>query len=182
MFQQLRSPREPKGKGKGKGKGKTKSVKGVYQDHLKPSPSGQKGGENLRRASLREDAPVVGQLTGRSNPQRESPTAGTSISSTLAKAIATDHMHAQSRSTGGPAMGITPQTSAPIEENLEPSRDLVLTAHRDRRAGRGVLRMKSQTRLRQTGSQELHQPLFLQRSVSFPNQNHIILLRGRRQW
>ena len=44
MFQQLRSPREPKGKGKGKGKGKTKSVKGVYQDHLKPSPSGQKGG------------------------------------------------------------------------------------------------------------------------------------------
>ena len=175
MFQQLRSPRHPKGKGKGKGKGKTKSVKGVYQDHLKPS------GENLRRASLREDAPVVGQLTGRSNPQRESPTAGTSISSILAKAIATDHMHAQSRSTGGPAMGITPQTSAPTEENLEPSRDLVLTAHRDRRAGRGVLRMKSQTRLRQTGSQELHRPLFLQRSISFPNQNHIILLRGRRQ-
>ena len=86
MFQQLRSPRECKGKGKGKGKGKTKSVKGVYQDHLKPSPSGQKGG-----------------------------------------------------GTGA---------------NLEPSRDLELTAHRDRRAGRRILRMKSQTRLRQTGSQD----------------------------
>ena len=178
MFQQLRSPREPKGKGKGKGKGKTKSVKGVYQDHLKPSPSGQKG---RGKFGPREDAPVVGQLTGRSNPQPNSPTAGASISSILAKAIATDHMRAQSRSTGGPAMGITPQTSAPTEENLEPSRDLVLTAHRDRRAGRGVLRMKSQTRPRQTGSQELHRPLFLQRSISFSKKNHIILLRGRRQ-
>ena len=44
MFQQLRVPRDPKGKGKGKGKGKTKSGKGVYQDHLKSSPSGYKGG------------------------------------------------------------------------------------------------------------------------------------------
>ena len=87
-------------------------------------------------------------------PLRESPTAGTSISSILAKAIATDRMHAQSRSMGGPAMGITPQTSAPTGANLEPSRDLELTAHRDRRAGRRVLRMKSQTRLRQTGSQD----------------------------
>ena len=179
MFQQLRSPREPKGKGKGKGKGKTKSVKGVHQDHLKPSPSGQKGGGKFEKGQSKGGRP--GQLTGRSNPRRESPTAGTSISSILAKAIATDHMHAQSRSTGGPAMGITPQTSAPTEENLEPSRDLALTAHRDRRAGRGVLRMKSQTRLRQTGSQGLHRPLFLQRSLSFPKKNHIILLRGRRQ-
>ena len=44
MFQQLRVPRDPKRKGKGKGKGKTKSGKGVYQDHLKSSPSGYKGG------------------------------------------------------------------------------------------------------------------------------------------
>ena len=176
-------PESPRGKEKEKGRARPSQSKGSIRTTSSPHPVARRAGENLRRASLsREDAPVVGQLTGRSNPQRESPTAGTSISSTLAKAIATDHMHAQSRSTGGPAMGITPQTSAPIEENLEPSRDLVLTAHRDRRAGRGVLRMKSQTRLRQTGSQELHQPLFLQRSISFTNQNHIILLRGRRQW
>ena len=44
MFQQLRTPRDPKGKGKGKGKGKTKTGKGVYQDHLKSSLSGYKGG------------------------------------------------------------------------------------------------------------------------------------------
>ena len=160
-------PESPRGKEKEKGRARPSQSKGSIRTTSSPHPVARRAGENLRRASLREDAPVVGQLTGRSNPQRESPTAGTSISSTLAKAIATDHMHAQSRSTGGPAMGITPQTSAPIEENLEPSRDLVLTAHRDRRAERGVLRMKSQTRLRQTGSQELRQPLFLQsQSVS----------------
>ena len=183
MFQQLRSPREPKGKGKGKGKGKTKSVKGVHQDHLKPSPNGQKGGGKFEKGQSKGGRPSgwPTNWAGRSNPQRESPTAGTSISSILAKAIATDPMHAQSRSTGGPAMGITPQTSAPTEENLEPSRDLELTAHRDWRAGRRVLRMKSQTRLRQTGSQELHRPLFLQRSVSFSKKDHILLLRGRRQ-
>ena len=163
-------PESPRGKEKEKGRARPSQSKGSIRTTSSPHPLARRAGENLRRASLREDAPVVGQLTGRSNPQRESPTAGTSISSTLAKAIATDHMPAQSRSTGGPAMGITPQTSAPIEENLEPSRDLVLTAHRDRRAGRVVLRMKSQTRPRQTGSQELHQPLFLQRSISFPNQ------------
>ena len=47
MFQQLRVPKDPKGKGKGKGKGKTKTGKGVYQDHLKSSPTiykGYKGG------------------------------------------------------------------------------------------------------------------------------------------
>ena len=57
MFQQLRSPREPKGKGKGKGKGKTKSVKGVYQDHLKPSPSGQKGGGKSEKGQSKGGRP-----------------------------------------------------------------------------------------------------------------------------
>ena len=144
----------PRGKEKEKGRARPRQSKGSTRTTSNPHPVVRRAEENLRRASPREDAPVVGQLTGRSNPQRESPTAGTSISSILAKAIATDHMHAQSRSMGGPAMGITPQTSAPTEANLEPSRDLELTAHRDRRAGRRVLRMKSQTRLRQTGSQD----------------------------
>ena len=77
---------------------------------------------------------MVGQTTGRSNPQLESLTAGTFISSILVKATATDHTHAQSRSMVGPAMGTTPQTNAPTGANLEPSRDLELTAHRDLRA------------------------------------------------
>ena len=50
-------PREPKGKGKGKGKGKTKSVKGVYQDHLKPSPSGQKGGGKFEKGQSKGGRP-----------------------------------------------------------------------------------------------------------------------------
>ena len=57
MFQQPRSPREPKGKGKGKGKGKTKSVKGVHQDHLKPSPSGQKGGGKFGKGQSKGGRP-----------------------------------------------------------------------------------------------------------------------------
>ena len=56
MFQQLRSLREPKGKG-GKGKGKTKSVKGVHQDHLKPSPSGQKGGGKFEKGQSKGGRP-----------------------------------------------------------------------------------------------------------------------------
>ena len=39
LFQQLRTPRDPKGKGKGKDKGKKGGkTKGVYQDHLKTNP------------------------------------------------------------------------------------------------------------------------------------------------
>ena len=39
LFQQLRTPRDPKGKGKGKDKGKKGGkTKGVYQDHLKNNP------------------------------------------------------------------------------------------------------------------------------------------------
>ena len=53
-------------------------------------------------------------------------------------------------------MGITPLISAPTKANLELSRDLELTAHRDRRAVRRILRMKSQSRLRQTGSAGTH--------------------------
>ncbi len=57
MFQQLRFPKEPKGKGKGKGKGKTKSAKGVYQDHLKSSPSGQKGGGKFEKGQAKGGRP-----------------------------------------------------------------------------------------------------------------------------
>ena len=119
MFQQ---PESRRGKEKEKGRARPSQSKGSIRTTSNPHPVARRAEENLRRASPREDAPVVGQLTGRSNPQRESPTAGTSISSILAKAIATDRMRAQSRSMGGPAMGITPQTSAPTGANLEPSR------------------------------------------------------------
>ena len=137
MFQQLRTPRDPKGKGKGKGRGKTKTGKGVYPDHLKlgaPIPNGSS------------------VLPGKHS----------------CPGIATDPMLALSGSTGGPAMGITPQTSAPTKANLEPSRDLELTAHTDRRAGRRILRMKSHPRLRQTGSKDRRRLLCLQKSDSFP--------------
>ena len=46
LFQQLRTPRDPKGKGKGKDKGKKGGkTKGVYQDHLKTNP-GKGNGKN----------------------------------------------------------------------------------------------------------------------------------------
>ena len=148
MFQQLRSPREPKGKGKGKGKGKTKSVKGVYQDHLKPSPSGQKGGGKSEKGQSKGGRPS-GWPT---NWALQSPTGVPYCRDFHLKHSCQGNCNRSHacpvKVNGWTCNGITPQTSAPIEENLEPSRDLVLTAHRDRRAGRGVLRMKSQTRLR----------------------------------
>eukprot|EP00434_Breviolum_minutum_P046204 symbB.v1.2.041644.t1/scaffold8443.1/size6306/1 len=46
LFQQLKTPRDPKGKGKGKDKGKKGGkTKGVYQDHLKNNP-GKGNGKN----------------------------------------------------------------------------------------------------------------------------------------
>ena len=46
LFQQLKTPRDPKGKGKGKDKGKKGGkTKGVYQDHLKNNP-GKGSGKN----------------------------------------------------------------------------------------------------------------------------------------
>ena len=46
LFQQLKTPRDPKGKGKGKDKGKKGGkTKGVYQDHLKNKP-GKGNGKN----------------------------------------------------------------------------------------------------------------------------------------
>ena len=50
LFQQLKTPRDPKGKGKGKDKGKKGGkTKGVYQDHLKNNPG--KGNGNQWMAS-----------------------------------------------------------------------------------------------------------------------------------
>ena len=176
MFQQLRVPKDPKGKGKGKGKGKTKSGKGVYQDHLKSSPSGYKGGGKDKGPNK------GGRPSGwPANWALQSPT-GVPFWSTFARATVTDPMPAQSESMVGPAMGITPLISAPTKANLEPSRDLELTAHRDRRAGRRILRMKSQSRLRQTGSMGWHPSLCRQLPLrSFPNQYQILPNRGRRQ-
>ena len=86
-----------------------------------------------------------------------------------------------SGSTVGPAMGTTPLTSAQTRVSLEPSRDLGLTAHRDRRAVRRILRMKSQQRLRQTGSRDWRRLLCLQKSNIFPTQYQITRNWGRRQ-
>ena len=68
MFQQLRTPKDPKGKGKGKGKGKTKTGKGVYQDHLKSSPGGEKGGGKYEKGQAKGGRPSGWPANWRSNP------------------------------------------------------------------------------------------------------------------
>ena len=175
------SQETPKGKERGKERERPRPAKVSTRTSWNHPPVVTRA-EARTKGQPREDAPVAGRLTGRSNPEREFPTAGTSIWSTLARAIATDPMPAQSGSTVGPAMGITPRTNAPIKASLEPSRDLELTAHRDRRAVRRVLRMKSQQRLRQTGSTDRHRLLCQQKSNSFPNQSQNNTNRWRRQW
>ena len=130
------SPETPKGKEKEKARGRPRLAKVSTRTTSNHPPVATRA-EVRTKGPPREDAPwVAGQLTGRSNPQREFPIAGISIWSILARAIVTDPMPAQSESMVGPAMGITPLTSAPTKASLEPSRDLELTAHRDRRAVR----------------------------------------------
>ena len=175
------SPETPRGKGKEKERERPSRAKVSTRTTSNHPPAATRA-EERTKGPTREDAPVAGQLTGRSNPQREFPTAVISIWSTLARAIVIDPMPAQSESMVGPAMGITPLISAPTKANLEPSRDLELTAHRDRRAVRRILRMKSQSRLRQTGSMDGHPSLCRQLPLcSFSNQYQILPNRGRRQ-
>ena len=59
LFQQLKTPRDPKGKGKGKDKGKKGGkTKGVYQDHLKNNAG--KGRQGLQKGSSQWMASELG--------------------------------------------------------------------------------------------------------------------------
>ena len=93
LFQQLKTPRDPKGKGKGKDKGKKGGkTKGVYQDHLKNNP-GKGNGKNDK--SSKGVVPMDGLRTGHFRHPMESSIAVISISNIPAQGTAADPMLAQ---------------------------------------------------------------------------------------
>ena len=109
LFQQLKTPKDPKGKGKGKDKGKKGGkTKGVYQEHLKTNP-GKGNGKGDK-----------GPKGGRPNTWPQNWALQTSISNTLAQATAADPMHVQCGSMDGHATETTLQTSVPARESLNP--------------------------------------------------------------
>ena len=63
-------PESPRARAKEKERARPRwPGKGVYQDHLESSPADTRA-EVKRKVTSREDAPVPGLLTGRSNPRR----------------------------------------------------------------------------------------------------------------